>query len=130
MTAPPLTAVEHVEWDREPDGRLTVRAGKTVTSADPYMTGHFPGLTVYPGVFILESVEQAAAAALGGPLRLTRLRSVRFLSPLLDGDAFRLTAVITPGDDGFEVDARCERDDGSLVATVRVRFAPEVADGR
>lgn len=127
MTAAlPLRAVDSVEVD----GRGFL-ATKTVTRSDPYLHGHFPELTIYPGVFTIESVQQAVTAAAGEPVRMVELRSARFLVPLLDGDVFTVEGTLgEPAEDGFEVAARCRRrDDGVLVATVKARFQPVPKEG-
>src|SRR4051812_8732195 len=48
--AAPLRAVDRVEL-LTLDGGLRLRASKRVTAEDPYMAGHFPGLTMLPAVF-------------------------------------------------------------------------------
>ncbi|MEV4200737.1 hypothetical protein [Micromonospora globbae] len=132
--AAPLQAVEWVEVGAGPRGGITLRAGVTVDPADVYLGGHFPQLTVYPGVFTLETLRQAVTAAVGccaGRLPdLHRLRSARFLAPLLAGDTLTVTASLGPvaDDQSFEVTAECVRGDGVRAATVRAVFrwpAPE-----
>ena len=125
--AAPLRAIDSVEVTARLRG-LAVAAGKTVTRRDPYLAGHFPELTVYPGVFIIESLRQAVAAAAGTCAdRLPEvhiLHSARFLAPLLDGDTFTLHAELGPvqADDAFEVRAQCVRHDGVVAARFHARF--------
>jgi 3-hydroxyacyl-[acyl-carrier-protein] dehydratase len=123
-----IRAIDGLEVHRGPE--LTFRAWKRVSAADPYLCGHFPEVTIYPGVFTLESVQQAVAAAIGAPARITVLRSARFLVPLLERDVLTAEGTIAAAgpDGGFEVDARCVRGDGVLAATVRARFGGEVPD--
>lgn len=83
--AAPLTAVDSCE--RVPGG---VRARLAIRSDEEALAGHFPGLPIFPGVFILESVLQALSTAYERPVRLRELRSVRFLAPLLPGDELTL----------------------------------------
>ncbi|WP_024891703.1 dehydratase [Luteimonas huabeiensis] len=52
----------------------------------PSLPGHFPGRPVVPGVVVLERV-LAAVEAEAGPLRALRLPQVKFLQPLLPGQA-------------------------------------------
>jgi 3-hydroxyacyl-[acyl-carrier-protein] dehydratase len=135
VSAAPLPAVDTLVVEGDLRGGLTVRAGKTVTVRDPYLAGHFPAVTVYPGVFTLETLRQAVVAAVGTcagePAELHLLRSARFVAPLLDGDELIVVARIGPvqDDDVFEVTARCERGDGVLVAQVRAQFRWGVGDG-
>ena len=124
LTAAPLSAVDAV--DAVPTGagwRLTAR--KRVDAAEPYLHGHFPQLTIYPGVFLVESLYQAVRAALGGPdrpLRLAQVGSARFLAPLLPGQTLRLDATVEPAGDGaLAVRARAVRDDdGARVGELRL----------
>jgi 3-hydroxyacyl-[acyl-carrier-protein] dehydratase len=128
--AAPLRAVE--QWRHEPeDGsqsepvRLTARVG--VHGDDPNLRGHFPGLAIFPGIFILESLCQLMARAFATPdgsLPVLRtLRSVRFLAPLLDGDELSLQASVTPTADGWSVKAVGSRLDGTVAARIKADFA-------
>src|SRR5213078_4263306 len=115
----PLRAVDDVRVGTA-DDRFVVRASKRIDARDPYMEGHFPSLVIYPGVFILETVRQAVALAVGGPVEIAGLRSVRFLAPLFGDDTLSVEATVRPGSGaGLEVDARCHRGDGSLAARLR-----------
>lgn len=139
--AAPLPATDWVEVESGPRGGLSARAGKKVDPGDDYLVGHFPELTIYPGVFTLETVRQAVIAAAGpcaGRLpELYRLHSVRFLAPLLAGDALTVEVTIGPvaedpdtRDQSFDVTAACRRDDGVVAAKVKARYrwgAPDAA---
>jgi 3-hydroxyacyl-[acyl-carrier-protein] dehydratase len=109
-------------------GGLRVRARKRVDPADPYLPGHFPLLTVYPGVFMVESVRQAVAVALTGPggepPEIAELRSLRFLAPAFAGDELTIEADIAETGAGapYDVRARCRRGDGATVATLAIAF--------
>jgi 3-hydroxyacyl-[acyl-carrier-protein] dehydratase len=131
--AAPLRAVDQVSVDRS-DGTMRIVATKAVLATDPYMSGHFPGFTIFPGVFLIEALRQAVAAAFGAGTEpaapasrrpeIIELRSVRFLAPLLPGDVFTIDArVASKQDDGrFDVEARCFRADGVTAATLKLRF--------
>jgi 3-hydroxyacyl-[acyl-carrier-protein] dehydratase len=133
--AAPLRAVERVEVSADFHGGLSVRALKRISRDDPYLVGHFPVGTVYPGVFTLETVSQAVMAAVGlcaGKTPTLRvLHSARFLAPLLDGDELLVEARISvvEGDNEFEVDATCARVPDVVCARIRARFGWGWADG-
>ena len=86
-------------------------------------------------MFTLETVRQAVIAAVGqcaGRLpELHRLRSARFLAPLLAGDTLTVEASVGPvsQDQSFEVTARCVRGDGVRAATVRAAYRWPAEDG-
>lgn len=127
MSAAPLHAVERIEDTIDKAGVLTLRAVKTINATDPYMAGHFPGFTIYPGVFILETVAQAAAAALGEPVRIVRVSSMRFTAPLCAEDVLvvdsSVRALQTPGE--WFVDASCRRLDGTDSARIKLDVQAE-----
>lgn len=106
------------------DGELT--ATKRITAADPYLSGHYPGRPIYPGVFVIESVLQAARRYLGDPgLAIASVESVRLRAPLLPGDVLRLSLVFNPLPDGqFRVRAGGTRADGSAAASVELCCVP------
>lgn len=58
----------------------------TISPDHPSLPGHFPGRPVVPGVVVLEQVIEAIEAA-HGPLGALRLPQVKFLQPLLPGEA-------------------------------------------
>jgi 3-hydroxyacyl-[acyl-carrier-protein] dehydratase len=113
---------------------MVVHARQAVTLDDPYLHGHFPGWTVYPGVFTIEAVRQAAATALGtraDRAQFRELRSVRFLAPLLAGDELAIRAELRqlPDDGGFDVRAVVTRRDGVVAARLRGRLGWAAASG-
>lgn len=126
--AAPLRAVDEVRVDGADGGALTVRATKRVSVGDPYLEGHFPDVTIYPGVFVLESLRQAVVAALAPDAdtvpRIVVVRSVRCLAPLLAGDLLHLDATLRPLDarPGWLARAVGDRGDGVRAATLTVEF--------
>jgi 3-hydroxyacyl-[acyl-carrier-protein] dehydratase len=125
--AAPLRAIEAISVDNSA-GVLSLKAMKKIDAADPHLAGHFPNLTIFPGVFIIEGLRQMIALAMGEsnglmPDILT-LRSVRFLAPVFPNDLITLHAIVGPSSRGrsFDVDARCERSDGVTVARLRGEF--------
>ncbi len=135
--AAPLDALDDLSVTRQDGGLITIAAAKKVSAADPYLEGHFPGGAIYPGVFLLESLRQALIGALspsGGPSgrplpRITRIRSLRFMTPLADGDPFRLEITVRPepGQRAWLATAHCAREDGTPAATLKVEFAFDVS---
>lgn len=55
----------------------------------PSLPGHFPGRPIVPGVVLLDRVLDAVEAQ-HGPLGALRLPQVKFLQPLLPGEAARI----------------------------------------
>jgi 3-hydroxymyristoyl/3-hydroxydecanoyl-(acyl carrier protein) dehydratase len=126
--AAPLVAVDEVTVVSGED-MLRLRATKRVTAGDPYMAAHFPSLTVFPGVFILEAVRQAVVLATGGAdpsaLEVLQVRSARFLAPMLAGDLMTMEAAVgLSGEGRYHVDATCWREDGVTAAKVRLELGP------
>lgn len=114
--AVPLRAVDRVEVvGRDP---VRLRAVKTVTASDPYMDGHFPGLTMLPAVFLLEALRQVVASTVpaGRPPELLAVLSSRLLTPMLGGDEITLDVSLEPAGPAWKVSARCTRGDGTTVA--------------
>jgi 3-hydroxyacyl-[acyl-carrier-protein] dehydratase len=135
--AAPLTAVDRVE--PVPGG---VRAEKRVVATDPYLAGHYPDFTIYPGVFTIESVHQAVRAMVaaehgeGVRAEIAAIASVRLNAPLLPGDVLTVRAdrVPSPDEDLVRVKAVCRRADDVVAArmTLDVRVTsdvPTAADG-
>ncbi len=129
MTPPfaaPLRAVDETRVT-ETDGVLAITATKEIVATDPYLADHFPGRIIYPGVFILETVRQAVAAALtgqaGAGADISAVRSVRFTGAMHPGERLVVEATVVPAPGGrAEVDARCCRGDGSEVARLALEF--------
>ncbi|MFD8588244.1 3-hydroxyacyl-ACP dehydratase FabZ family protein [Streptomyces sp. NPDC059637] len=130
--AAPLTAVDRV-------GTCTatrVEAVKEIVADDPYLAGHYPDFTIYPGVFTLESVHQAvrlwAREHRGGHATadLVRIDSLSFAAPLLPGDTLHIGCDVAGDADDphlVRVRARCTRGDGTLAAraTLGLRIREE-----
>jgi 3-hydroxyacyl-[acyl-carrier-protein] dehydratase len=119
--AAPMRAVDR--WRSEPTGQgFAVTAWLRIDADDPNLRGHFPGLPVLPGVFVVEALCQAMALAAEGA-RLRAIGSVRFLAPLLAGDELTLRADAVAGPDGWRVRAEGRRADGTVAARIRAEYA-------
>lgn len=106
--AAPLRAIDEVV--RIDDFGITAK--KVVSANEPFFAGHFPSYPIFPGVFIIETVNQAAicfATHYGGQLRMTEIRSARFLSPVLPGDVLKCDCRCTVSTEAeiLMVDALC-----------------------
>lgn len=131
--AAPLVAIDRVEV--LPGSGL--RAEKDIVATDPYLAGHYPHFTIYPGVFTIESVHQAVrrmvASERGEHVRteIDTIVSVSLKAPLLPGDTLHVRAdrVPTADDDLVRVKAVCRRSDDVVAAkmTLLLRVHPEEA---
>ena len=93
-----------------------------------HLPGHFPELTIFPGVFVVECLVQAVALALMehglSGARLSELRSLRFVAPLLGGNVLTVRASIADlAARPLLVEARCVRGDDREVATMKASFS-------
>lgn len=57
------------------------RRQASVPDDHPCLAGHFPGKPIVPAVLMLELVAEAARDAIG-PLRVSAVRSAKFVAPL------------------------------------------------
>ena len=73
---------------------------KNVTVNEPFFQGHFPGHPVMPGVLVIESMAQTAAALVistlgpstGAPIvYFMSIENAKFRKPVVPGDQLRLT---------------------------------------
>lgn len=101
---------------------------KNVTINEPYFTGHFPQMPVMPGVLIIESMAQSAAAFVahtedldveGKVVLFMGVEKARFRRPVRPGDQLHVhvrTTAQRPPVWKFESEARV---DGKIVADAR-----------
>jgi 3-hydroxyacyl-[acyl-carrier-protein] dehydratase len=97
-------------------GRKVV-ARKTVRSDEWYLTGHFPGRPVMPGVLIVEAMAQTGAVAV-----LSEEENRGKLALFAGIDNVRFKRIVEPGDE-LELTCELERVRGPIgrgVATARV----------
>jgi 3-hydroxyacyl-[acyl-carrier-protein] dehydratase len=122
--ATPLPAID----DAVTTPGVGVTARKTVRATDPYLAGHYPGFTIYPGVFVIESVHQAISRYVADTrpgtwsVSMAGIDSVRFTKPLRPGDTLHLTAICAEDGDRISAKVRCVDDDGTLVTKMTARF--------
>ncbi len=101
---------------------------KRIEATDPYLSGHYPGFPIYPGVFVVESARQAVAElvkSLRGKdftVDLAGVPSVRFTAPLLPGDVLRVHARCEVDADTVTASVRCTGRDGQPVAQLSLRL--------
>ena len=88
-------------------------AARRFPEEEPFFAGHFPGMPVVPGVFMLEALAECARRALdpertgkAGALRLVALSRVRFRRRVAPGEELRLSAVRTGTESGRHVFSR------------------------
>ncbi|MCZ7644258.1 MAG: 3-hydroxyacyl-ACP dehydratase FabZ [Planctomycetota bacterium] len=94
---PPMLLLDRVV-ELIPGVRAVAR--KTVAADEYWLSGHFPGHPVLPGVLLVEALAQTAGLALrggprpGGPLKtvLASISSFRFRRPVVPGDVLELCA--------------------------------------
>jgi 3-hydroxyacyl-[acyl-carrier-protein] dehydratase len=72
----------------------------TIAPDHPALAGHFPGMAVVPGVMLLDEALHAIGAALGADLSACRIASVKFLSPVLPGQAVDIVQDSAPDSGG------------------------------
>lgn len=127
--ASPLREIERAIVERRGEATF-VRVRTAVNPADRYLIGHFPGLTIFPGVFVLELLHHAVVAGVAAQqarssgVRLTGLRSVRFLAPVGAFDWVTLEAELSPAGHGaIEARAVSRRGDGVVTSRITAEFA-------
>jgi 3-hydroxyacyl-[acyl-carrier-protein] dehydratase len=105
---------------------ITIRT--TLPEGAPCFIGHYPGYPIFPGVFSIELVHQAArlyCAAYFPNARLMRV-SARFLAPVLPGAVLQCecTCARLPENQQLQFKAVCSAAE-ETVAAVKLFFAPQ-----
>lgn len=119
--AKPLQAVDRVVSLEE--GSIVTE--KAIRAEEDYFRGHYPDFPIYPGVFTVEAVNQAAriyADRFVGPVRLVQART-RFLAAVRPGDVLQCHLKIKSIEEGkkIRVDAKCKKGDVSA-SSVKLVF--------
>ena len=94
--------------DRSDDSIVTLKA---VTNAEEYLQDHFPGFPVLPGVFMIESLVQAArrlldADAGGQRYVLGEVRALKYGTFVRPGEAMRISVTVKKRHEDGRVDCR------------------------
>ncbi|MBB0242682.1 hypothetical protein FNQ90_00805 [Streptomyces alkaliphilus] len=125
--AAPLRAVDRVETATMTPA-IKFHAYKEVNPRDPYMGGHFPGLTLLPATFFIEALRQSMNTVLGRtePVNVLRIVTGRWLAPVLSGDELCMEVEAVPeGPDRWAVRAHGIRRDGTTVSMVKAVVGTE-----
>jgi 3-hydroxymyristoyl/3-hydroxydecanoyl-(acyl carrier protein) dehydratase len=137
VAASPLAAVDSVDL---PGGGVAV-GHKLVRADEPYLSGHYPGFAIFPGVFIVEAACQVVAAHVaatrpaGWRGAMIRIDSVRFQRLVVPGDRLTVRVECAEADDdaGAHLTARADiRVDGDRPAarmSMRFRLGPDAPGG-
>jgi 3-hydroxyacyl-[acyl-carrier-protein] dehydratase len=128
--AAPLHAVDSVSCAAD-GGGWVLETTTRIDARDPHLQAHFPGFTIFPGVFILESLRQGVAFACAGhdPVRVSEIRSIQFLTPLFPGDVLTLNATLKLTSSGTIFADAWARRGTKAAARLKVEFVREVAEG-
>lgn len=124
--AAPLQAIEKV-LDLSPQH---IRITRKLAQEEPYFCGHYPHYPIFPGVFILEAIDQAvryyAAHQIDAQrgVHLIQIDSLRFLAELKPGDRFELTCHCHyhAGEEKLEVKATCTDGEETKVARAKLHY--------
>lgn len=119
-----IDTVEEIEY-----GKRAV-AKKSVTYAEPYFAGHFPGEPVMPGVLIIEALAQTGAVAIlgleenrGKTAYFAGINSAKFKQKVVPGDVLTLETEIIRQKGPIGVGKAVASVDGKTVCIAELTFA-------
>ena len=119
-----IDTVEEIEY-----GKRAV-AKKSVTYAEPYFAGHFPGEPVMPGVLIIEALAQTGAIAIlgleenrGKTAYFAGINSAKFKQKVVPGDVLTLETEIIRQKGPIGVGKAVASVDGKTVCIAELTFA-------
>lgn len=100
---------------------MQIETHLTLAADHPAYAGHFPAQPIVPGVLLLDAVLQAIFAASGLAATAWQISAVKFLSPLLPGEAVviaheQLEHAVVKGVVKFEVLAMDRKVDRKIVS--------------
>ncbi|MFJ4650565.1 3-hydroxyacyl-ACP dehydratase FabZ family protein [Nocardia sp. NPDC088792] len=108
-------------------GPAGATAIKTIGPAEPYLSGHYPGNPVYPGVFLLDLCEKLVSACPAVERPFDHLNSLRFSAPTLPGDRIRIELTLRRSPAGQVVGAtflgRSDTPDAEKKFTARMSYS-------
>ena len=67
--------------------------------------GHFPGLPIVPGVFLIEAARLVAERAAGKPLRIAGVDEAKFTAEVGPGETIEVDLSLAPGPGGWRARA-------------------------
>lgn len=119
-----IDTVEEIEY-----GKRAV-AKKSVTYAEPYFAGHFPGEPVMPGVLIIEALAQTGAVEIlgleenrGKTAYFAGINSAKFKQKVVPGDVLTLETEIIRQKGPIGVGKAVASVDGKTVCIAELTFA-------
>jgi 3-hydroxyacyl-[acyl-carrier-protein] dehydratase len=121
----PMLLLDEVYLDEE---TKTAHGTYAVTGEEWFVSGHFPGNPVVPGVILCEMMGQSCCVLLGNEARgktplFTGMKNVRFRGIVRPGDVIQTKCSLTRQRAPFYF-AECEaRVGGKLVAEAEISFA-------
>ena len=96
-----FTLIDHM-LECTPERAIAI---KNVAASEEYLADHFPSFPVLPGVFMLESMVQAARSVLGRQglrnMMLGEVRALRYGTFVRPGEALRVEVDLLKASDGI-----------------------------
>lgn len=82
---------------------------KKLAADEPYLSGHYPGNPVYPGVFHLDLCFALLRERFGRDSVVTEIESIRFVMPAYPGDVICISAADKPVRSGHDLELGARR---------------------